>query len=187
MNYPNYTNIIQICFLPDHELEMPKEMFEWVENEHHGKIFKTILSSNLCWEPVMDCYISNCKERNDIPILHLDMHGSPEGFAKDSTDIIKWERLSNKITELNQACNGQLFLSLNVCKGLQIYNHVVNGNPISLQTIGSKEDVNAGDGKRRFVKLYSEYFKSKDMHNAIKAFLDEPKLYPEHGSFELVN
>lgn len=185
MNYPQYTNIIQICFLPDNEMKMPNDMFEWVDNEHQGKIFKTILSSNLCWEPVMDCYISNCKERNDIPILHLDMHGDKDGFGKDPNEIIGWDRLVKKISELNQACNGRLFLSLNVCKGLQIYNNIVNCNSISLQTIGSNEDVNAGDGKRRFLKLYLEYFTGKDMNNAINAFFDEPKLYPEHGSFEL--
>ena len=186
MNYPHYTNIIQICFLPDDELVMPREMFDSL-NLNQGVINMTILLNESEWEKIMDCYISECRQNQQIPILHLDMHGYPDGFAKDSADFINWERLINKITELNQACNGQLFLSLNVCKGLEIYNHVVNGNNISLHTIGSKEDVNAGDGKRRFSKLYLEYFRGKDMNNAIKAFHEEPRLNPEHGIFELVN
>ena len=122
----------------------------------------------------MDCYISNCKERNDIPILHLDMHGSPEGFAKDSTDIIKWERLSNKITELNQACKGQLFLSLNVCEGLYIYCFIKNNNyPLSLKTMGSFDNVLANEGKIRFTSMYTEYFTSFDMNKAISSFFSQ--------------
>ena len=184
MDYPQYTNIIQICFLPDNEMKTPNEMFDSVNN-NHGVINKTVLLNESEWEKVMDCYISECIKNKQIPILHLDMHGDEKGFGKDTLDLIGWDRLIDKIADLNRACNGQLFLSLNVCKGLQIYSNIVNNNNISLQTIGSNEMVNANDGKKRFLKLYSEYFIGKDMNNAIKAFFDEPKLYPQHGNFEL--
>jgi len=178
MNYPQYTNIIQICFLPDIELAMPEQMYEFVNKLNNGKIYKTVLNSNLCWETIMDLYISICASNHDIPVLHLDTHGGKNvGFVKDPSnpvDIITWDRLVTKITELNQVSNGQLFLSLNICEGLYIYNNLSNNvYPLSLKTIGSFDNVLANEGKIRFTSMYTEYFTSFDMNKAVSTFFSQ--------------
>lgn len=187
MNYPEYTHIYQICLLPTSDEKLSEQMRDCCNNMYHGIMYRTALSNNTEWENTMNCYVSRCKTKQQIPILHLDMHGFEHGFGKDLNDYIDWNNLICKITELNRACDGKLFLSLNVCKGLLIYNNLLNNDyPLAFRTIGSYEDIIANEGKQRFLAMYEEYLNSKDMNKSILAFFNYPKLRSDGGCFELV-
>lgn len=187
MNYPEYTHIYQISLLPTCDEKFSEQMQECFNNTYPGIMYRSVLSNNTEWESTMDCYISQCKTKQQVPTLHLDMHGFEKGFGKDLNDYVDWNNLICKITELNIACDGKLFLSLNVCKGLLIYNNLFNNDyPLAFRTIGSFDNIIASEGNRRFLAMYKEYFKSRDMEKSILAFFNQPKYRPEGGCFELV-
>ena len=180
MNYPTYNKIYQICFLPMDQMKQPEDMVNWVNGKFPDVIDTKVLNKPCDWCTAMNAIISECKNDSIVPILHLDMHGSKDGYGLDFIELIHWSFLIDKITELNQVCNGQLFLSLNICEGLLIYQNLSHNNyPLSLKTIGSYKDVNAAYGKKCFVDLYLEYFINKDMNGSISKFfdVDDQKLF----------
>ena len=145
MNYPNYSKVYQICYLPELQMSSPREMYNDIYKQKPGLITKFELQSVLDWNSVMDVIIANT-DSGHIPILHLDMHGVCNGFGRDSINVIAWDMLIEMITKLNKACDGKLFLSLNICKGLSIYYNLANNTyPLSLKTIGSFEDIYTKD------------------------------------------
>ena len=184
MNYPKYTKIYQICYLPISQMSSPLQMRDDVSKQHSGIIEKYDIQSIPDWVTVMDTVIYNVKD-HEVPILHLDMHGDCKGFG-DSINIIGWDLLIEKITDLNRACNGQLFLSLNVCEGLYIYCFLNNNSyPLSLKTLGSFDKIYANEGRLRFTDMYKVYFNSFDMNQAVNAFFNA-KPARTNGLFELV-
>lgn len=187
MNYPKYTHIYQICLLPTHDEELSEQMQESCNKMHPGIMYRNALSNHTKWESTMDCFISQCKIEQQVPILHLDMHGFEKGFGKDLNDYVDWSNLICRITELNMACNGKLFLSLNVCRGLLIYNNLFNNDyPLAFRAIGSFDNINANEGTKRFLAMYEEYFKNNDMNESILMFFKQHKYRAEAGDFELV-
>ncbi len=185
MNYPTYTKIYQICYLPTCQLPNPQQMCDEVNKQHPDSIYKPVVQSVSDWDCIMDTIIADIAYDHIVPILHLDMHGSSEGFG-DSINTIGWDKLIEKITELNKACDGQLFLSLNVCEGLYIYHFLNNNNyPLSLKTLGSFDKIYANEGRFRFTEMYKEYFNSFDMNKAVIAFFNANP-YRTNGAFELV-
>lgn len=187
MNYPKYTKIYQICYLPVLQWSNPQQMCDEVNKQHPGIVTKYDLLSVSDFDIKMDSIIGRT-DFEHVPILHLDMHGDSNGFGKDAIEVIRWDMLIKKITELNQACNGQLFLSLDICKGLNIYcNLTNNSNPLSLKTLGSFQDIYTIDGRIRFTNLYNNYFQCFDMDNSIKVFFNSGSAPPRrNNSFELV-
>lgn len=175
MNYPTYTKIYQVCFLLGKDLDASEELFNRVNRAHHGVITCVKLNKMADWCSEMDKIINNCKNNNETPILHIDMHGSDEGYGKDSIEIISWDFLIPSILKLNEACNGQLFLSLNVCEGLNIYHHLSNNHcPLSFITLGAFDDILATYGRDAFSQMYIEYYTNHDMNKAIEAFYKTP-------------
>lgn len=171
--YPRYTNIILLYFLPNSSNNSAVQLFQDFDKEYKGVMNISEILYGSDWETIMDCFITKCQKEHQIPILHLDMHGDPNYGFGIGNDIIGWDRLISKITELNMACNGQLFLSLNVCYGLNIYKHLMkNAKALSLKTLGSFNQVFANNGKYWFLKMYLEYFKSYSMEKAINCFMD---------------
>jgi len=177
MQYPNYTNIFQICLLPNKDIQSSTDLFDLFDNIHCGIMKRFVLNNQSEWESTMQTLSSECKSKNIIPILHIDMHGCKSGYGRNSIEFISWDRLIKEITNLNKACNGQLFLALNVCYGLELYNNLIgNDFPISYRTLGSCELVNAHQGKRSFFKMYESYFSKYDMNKAISDFFQVPIL-----------
>lgn len=185
MNYPKYTKIYQICYLPISQMSNPQQMCDDVNKQHPNLIDKPLVQSVSDWVIVMDIIIANVFKNDEVPILHLDMHGSSKGFG-DSINWIGWDLLIQKITELNVACNGQLFLSLNVCEGLYIYCFINNNNyPLSFKTLGSFDKIYSIEGRIRFTAMYTDYFNNYDMNKAVLAFFNA-KPSRTNGLFELI-
>lgn len=187
MNYPKYTKIYQICFLPNRQMANPQQMYDDVKKQHPGIITKYELPNVSDWNTRMDAIIGY-SDLDHVPMLHLDMHGDCNGFGKDALEVIGWDVLIKKITELNQACNGQLFLSLDICKGLNIYHNLTNNlNPLSFKTLGPFQDIYTIDGRIRFTNLYNNYFQCFDMDKSIEVFFNSGSAPPRrNNSFELV-
>ena len=179
-SYPKYTIIYQICYIPKTDHQYHIDLYDGIHKLYPDNIIKKELKNSCDWVTIMDEIITECKNNNSIvPILHIDTHGCKDGFGISTSPLISWFALIFKIKELNEVCNGNLFLSLNVCEGLLIYRNRPDGcevKDISLNTIGSCDKINTVYGKNCFLAMYTEYFNSYSMDKAIQMFFNENRI-----------
>jgi len=69
----------------------------------------------------LDGVYQDVVDRNYFPIIHFEIHGDENGLILESGDIVTWKELSDKLREINKACENNLLLTLAVCNGAYFF------------------------------------------------------------------
>ncbi len=118
-----FNKVIIIQSLEPHEFQTGKHISDYVSN-----LFKE--SKNLIPTELINCsnkteflnvltsIESDCKNKGQIPILHIDCHGDLElGLEFSNGSLIQWKELASKLTLINLATRFNLLCIFSACYG----------------------------------------------------------------------
>lgn len=124
---------------------------------------------------------SEIESENNYPVLHIEMHGSPEGIQTSNLEFISWLELQNRIVELNISCKGNLFLTMATCYGSYIFK-LIKPNLTSpfWGFVGSFDEIFPDEIMTNYKAFYEEFIDSLNINKAIDKLnsinnLDSPK------------
>lgn len=137
--------------------------------------FESILktpSSKQEWNKVFSEIERGCKENNNRPIIHFEVHGdsNKKGLALSSNELITWEELYKNLVPINIAIKNELFITMAVCYGNFWLSSVFLNRPTAFRGIvGSFHQIYEWDLIIRFEAFYQELFKSFDLNLAYES------------------
>lgn len=104
------------------------------------------------------------------PIIHFELHGSKEGIQVSNNDIITWDEIQFRLTELNFITKCNLFITMATCYGGYIYS-VIKPNlrcPF-WGFVGPFETVYGDEVLENYGAFYDEFIQSLDFNKAVIA------------------
>lgn len=134
------------------------------------------IESSEQWDTLMDNILDECG--NDIiPLLHLEIHGSQSGVVLKNGDLISVLHLGEQFRKINIACGCNLFVTLGVCKGLNILLNMSMDKPMPfIGAIGSFCNILEDDLRIRYFDFYETLFETFDI---AKSFIALSKANPD--------
>lgn len=124
------------------------------------------------WDQLMDDILQECKQKDNIPILHLEIHGEPNGKGLVTTfgELITLEHVGEQFRAINMATGCNLFITLGVCKGLYLLFNMHMDRPMPfVGAVGSFEDIYESDIYLRYYEFYDTFFRTLDIGKAYVA------------------
>lgn len=120
------------------------------------------------------------------PVIHFELHGSEKGIQVSNDDIITWDEIQFRLTELNFITKCNLFITMATCYGGYIYS-VIKPNLRSpfWGFVGPFETVYGDEVLENYSAFYDEFIQTLNINNAVKA-LNNSKLN-EKSKFKFYN
>lgn len=141
----------------------------------------------------------NARENEEIPFLHFECHGSPDGIILKSTGKINWGLFANLLTRINVACKNNLFVSMASCYGgyliLPLIKKLTEGEKSRAPYfgyIGPTSEIKYGELEDGFSKFFDVLLDTLDMDKSIEMlnkFSNYKRVYSHNsckGVFDLV-
>lgn len=126
------------------------------------------------WHEAMDCLVKVSKE-GQRPIIHFEIHGTEEknGLYIKNGDVIEWPDVMKRISDVNYACNCNLFVSFAVCYGqyLAQFIKVSNRMPFCI-SLGSFDELYEDDIEVCFFAFYEELLTNFDIDKAYQTLIN---------------
>jgi len=128
---------------------------------------------------LIDC-LSEAKRRaateGVLPMLHIECHGSEDGFELADGSFADWAELKNSITDLNTSTHLNLMIAVAACTGgaLAKVVRVADRAPF-WGLIGPTKPVSAGELDKAFRALYLTLLSTKSPGKAIEAMNESSK------------
>lgn len=100
------------------------------------------------------------------PLFHIEIHGEKfgKGFVLKNGDLISLSLIGEQFRKINIACGCNLFVTLGVCKGLNILLNMEMDKPMPfIGAIGSFCDIYEDDLTIRYYAFYDTFFSSFDI------------------------
>lgn len=118
---------------------------------------------------VLDSIIYEVKRNNFFPILHIETHGSEDGMKLASGEIITWENLFSKTTELNILLKNSLLITLAMCSGTTIIGQIDPSQraPFGI-IVGTLQSINYMSLQIAFDEFYDHYFFSFSISESVE-------------------
>lgn len=115
------------------------------------------------WDSLMDDINAECKN-GIIPLFHLEIHGSDSGVKLKNGDNVDVFHIGEQFRRINIACGCNLFVTLGVCKGLNILLNMLMDKPMPfIGAIGSFCNINEDDLSIRYYDFYDMLFNTLDI------------------------
>ena len=122
------------------------------------------------------------KVNNELyPIIHFDLHGSPEGIELRSGELVNWDSIIKSLTDINIQCGLNLFLSVGACFGISAVQMVDARKRAPFAILIAPNGEVYPDNLNEFYKGFFEAV----FQNNIKNFFDNSPLVP--AVFSIVN
>ncbi len=106
------------------------------------------------------------------PVLHLSMHGSPEGVRFRSNERLPWDLLGNYLAVVNAALDGRLQVVLSTCSGFSGIQMAWREADLALpfsRLVGPVEGIPWRDTVAAFVAFYHfAYVRGGDVTEAVE-------------------
>lgn len=121
----------------------------------------------------LDCIKENAIRNNELPLLHIEMHGLDDksGLALKNGDFIKWQELKPILTEINTACQNNLFISLAACNGFFLLELVsITDRSPFWGLLSATHPVYPSDIAHRFKDFYDEILDSGNLLLGLRRF-----------------
>jgi hypothetical protein len=104
------------------------------------------------------------------PIIHFELHGSKEGIQVNNNDIITWDELQFKLTEINFISGCNLFITMATCYGGYIYSVIKPNLRSSFWGFVGAFDIVYGDEiLENYSSFYDEFIQTLNINKAVKA------------------
>jgi hypothetical protein len=98
---------------------------------------------------------------NQLPILHLSMHGNNDGVALTNDQFLSWANLRKSLTPLTEAVQGRLLICMSSCfssMGCRMAMHEDKEHPF-WALIGNTGSVSWSDAAVAYITFYHLFFK----------------------------
>jgi hypothetical protein len=119
-----------------------------------------------------------------VPMLHLEVHGSPEGLGLASKEFLPWDTLAPCLRNLNVTVRNSIVLVLGVCSGAFAMTAAAN-SPFEPSPfyglVGPDQPVPVEYLPDAFEAFYSNLLRSGDFVAAVNALR---QYLPEYGGYD---
>ena len=123
------------------ELEERINLFS-SENNIHFQAVLYDMHSLQDWESAWNAIYTSISQLNNIPIIHLVMHGNEDkiGIERGSKGLIDLSELFEKTRIANILSHNNIMLTMAVCKGLNMIKYITMGRPMPFCSIIASEE-----------------------------------------------
>ena len=124
------------------------------------------------WEAVWNGIYTSIKDCANIPIIHLVLHGNEThiGIKQGKEGLIPLPELFEKIRKANELSRNNIFLSMAVCKGLNVIRSLsISHHMPFCGILASEEKLYNGEALDNYTIFYQEFFKTLSLDSAEKA------------------
>lgn len=124
------------------------------------------------WEAVWNGIYTSIKDCANIPIIHLVLHGNEThiGIKQGKEGLIPLPDLFEKIRKANELSRNNIFLSMAVCKGLNVIRSLsISHHMPFCGILASEEKLYNGEALDNYTIFYQEFFKTLSLDSAEKA------------------
>jgi hypothetical protein len=120
------------------------------------------------FDTVLSNLVRAVKNHNNLPILHLEIHGGKVGLELSNGELVSWEELASYLREINIVLKNNLLVTLAVCKGIMLYQAADFYQPAPFWgIIGPKHKVGDTTLLTDFTEFYSLLLRHSDMQGAV--------------------
>jgi hypothetical protein len=164
-----FNHVIVIQSLKPEEKQTGEILYEDLLKRVSYKItfLKTSLQkpiSKTAFFGVLETLKHNALQLNEIPFIHIDMHGSPEGLQLASGEIVSWASFTDAIREINRITKNNVLLSLATCYGAYILRTILASKAIPFfGFIGCWDQVYVPEVMANFQGYFEEMFLFSDI------------------------
>lgn len=126
------------------------------------------------WHEAMD-YLVKVSKDGQRPIIHFEIHGTEEknGLYIKNGDVIEWLDVLKRISDVNYACDCNLFVSFAVCYGQYLVQFIKVSNRMPFcMSLGSFGELYEEDIEVCFFAFYEELLTSFDIDKAYQALIN---------------
>ena len=107
---------------------------------------------------------------NRAPLVHIETHGSQDGFELASGDFVPWSDLKEPLTRLNVLCRLNLIVMTGACDGAGLINVIDIADRAPLWGfVGATSEITAGQVDDAFSEFYRVLFALRDGGKALAA------------------
>ena len=124
------------------------------------------------WEAVWNGIYTSIKDCANIPIIHLVLHGNEThiGIKQGKEGLIPLPELFEKIRKANELSRNNIFLSMAVCKGLNVIRTLsISHHMPFCGILASEKELYNGEALENYTIFYQELFKTLSLDSAEKA------------------
>jgi len=105
-----------------------------------------------------------------IPLVHLEAHGNPDGLRLSSGEFVEWHDLRASLTDINVRCQLNLFIALSACSGEILVSMIRLSEPAPFWgCIGPRSEELSGTLHDSFKAFYHRLLESGDFRAALDA------------------
>lgn len=104
------------------------------------------------------------------PVLHLSAHGSVDGIALSSGEVIPWHELREFLVPINQSLQGALLLCMSACKGYGACQMAMQEQDVPhpyFVMVGSSENPTWSDTAVSYLTFYHLLAKGRSIDDAV--------------------
>ena len=137
------------------------------------------------WEATWNGIYTSIRDCANIPIIHLVMHGNESyvGIKKGYRGLIPLSELFDKVRKANELSRNNIFLSMAVCKGLNVIRSLSVSKHMPFCGLLASEDSLLNDETLANYTLFYKSFFTKLNIDEAKAELQATGIHPELYTF----
>jgi len=170
-----FNKVYIIESLPEGELKTGKSLYEDFShyndiNNEYGFEYQPIKN----WKGLkifLEIILSDIKEKNVLPIIHLEMHGDINGIQLSSGEVVIWRELAIRLQKINIELKNKLIITLALCHGihfLSVFYEYMNSRTPFAGLITSSDVVKVSEIKYGFPIFYEIIINARNGNEAIK-------------------
>lgn len=133
------------------------------------------------WEATWNGIYTSIRDCANIPIIHLVMHGNENyvGIKKGYGGLVPLSELFDKVRKANELSRNNIFLSMAVCKGLNVIRSLSVSEHMPFCGLLASEDTLSNDESLKNYELFYMSFFTKRNIDEAKAELLATGIHPE--------
>lgn len=133
------------------------------------------------WEATWNGIYTSIRDCANIPIIHLVMHGNESyvGIKKGYSGLIPLSELFDKVRKANELSRNNIFLSMAVCKGLNVIRSLsISKHMPFCGLLASEDPLSNVESLANYALFYKSFFTKLNIDKA-KAELKANGIHPE--------
>jgi hypothetical protein len=135
----------------------------------------------------LDLINHEVKINGTYPIIHFEIHGSPDGLILSSNELMTWSELYEYLVTINTRINNNLFVTLAVCRGAYLLKEIKPMRPCPLWGfVGSFDELFSSDILMRYTDFYISFLSTFNLDEAVQTLLTT-STHPRAGNYRFIN
>lgn len=196
MNTPNTEikrwGIIVIQSIPKGQLQTGKQLYEDLlryKSIMDGNIFCELINvvDKNDFEVALSQILSKLEE-GDILTIHIEAHGSDDGIALSSGEIVEWKDFYDLIRPINIALGHLLFIVMAMCSSIAMISNInIEERAPYRAFICTTREMYPDELYEGFLSFYEKFCNLLDVFGAMTALQNEIRDENGHSPFQLLS